>query len=141
MPPPALEFLQENILLVLLALASGGMLVWPYIARVMSGAKELSAAEVVNLINRRDALVLDVREPGEFKSGHIRNARNIPLSQLKDRVKELEKQKARPIVVSCASGNRSYNASRLLREHGFNEVFALRKGLMGWTEASMPLEK
>lgn len=136
-----MEFLQNNILLVLLAVVSGGMLLWPYIAQLTSGAKELSAADVVNLINRRDALVLDVRDPGEFKSGHIRNARNIPLSQLKDRVKELEKQKARPIVVSCASGNRSHNASRVLREHGFNEVFALRKGIMGWSEASMPLEK
>ena len=136
-----MEFLQKNILLVLLALASGGMLIWPYIAQLMSGVKELGAADAVNLINRRDALVLDVRDPGEFKSGHIRNARNIPLSQLKDRVKELEKQKARPIIVSCASGNRSHNASRVLRQHGFNEVFALRKGLAGWAEASMPLEK
>jgi rhodanese-related sulfurtransferase len=136
-----LEFLQKNILIVLLALVSGGMLLWPYIAQLISGAKELSALDVVNLINRRDALVLDVRDPGEFKSGHIRNARNIPLAQLKDRVKELEKQKSRPIVVSCASGNRSHNATRVLRQHGFNEVFALRKGLTGWVEASMPLEK
>ncbi|MGH8726584.1 MAG: rhodanese-like domain-containing protein [Burkholderiales bacterium] len=136
-----MEFLAENILLVLLALVSGGMLIWPFIARLISGAKELSAADVVNLINRRDALVVDVREPGEFKSGHIPRARNIPLSQLKDRMKELEKQKARPIVLSCASGSRSLNASRVLKQHGFNEVFALRKGLLGWTEASMPLEK
>jgi rhodanese-related sulfurtransferase len=136
-----LEFLEKNILLVLLALLSGGMLIWPYVARLLSGAKELSAADVVNLINRRDAIVLDVREPTEFKSGHIPRARNIPLSQLKDRVQELEKQKSRPIVLSCASGSRSLNASRVLRQHGFNEVFALRKGLLGWTEASMPLEK
>lgn len=136
-----MEFLQNNILLVLLALLSGGMLIWPFVAQLISGAKELSAADVVTLINRRDAIVLDVREPGEFKSGHIPRARNIPLSQLKDRLKELEKQKARPIVVSCASGSRSVNASRVLKQHGFNEVFALRKGLLGWAEASMPLEK
>lgn len=136
-----MEFLQQNFLLVVLALVSGGMLIWPLIARALSGAKELSAADVVNLINRRDAMVVDVREPGEFKSGHIPRARNIPLSQLKERMKELEKQKSRPIVLSCASGSRSLNASRVLKQHGFNEVFALRKGLLAWNEASMPLEK
>jgi rhodanese-related sulfurtransferase len=95
----------------------------------------------VQLINRRDALVLDVRDKGEFAAGHIPNARNIPMPELSGRLRELEKFKARPIVINCQSGMRSASVCGLLRKNGFNEVFTLRGGLNGWVEASLPVEK
>ena len=134
-------FIQKNIFLVAVTLVSGGMLIWPLISRLMSPGKAVSALEAVQLINRRDAIVLDVRDAVEFAAGHIPNARHFPLNQLDERVKEIDKFKSRPIVVSCRSGNRSASAVALLGRHGFAEVFSLRGGLIAWEQASMPLAK
>ncbi len=139
-----LIFLQKNpfhMLLFGLALASGGMLIWPLIMRPLRRAHEVGTFEAVQLINRRDALVLDVRDTGEFAAGHIANARHIPEAQLAERMKELEKYKSRPIIVSCRAGTRAPAVSSELRKHGFAEVFALRGGITAWQQASMPLVK
>ena len=139
-----LVFLQKNPMnMVLLGtvLVTGGMLLWPVIARLMRPGQEVGAVEAVQLINRRDAVVIDVRDAAEYKSGHITNARHIPEGEIDSRMKELEKVKAKPIIVSCARGNRSLNVANRLRKLGFAEVFSLRGGLAAWQAASMPLEK
>jgi rhodanese-related sulfurtransferase len=140
-----LVFLQKNpwhMMLFGTAVVTGGMLLWPLINRLVGGGTpQVGASETVQLINRRDALVLDVRDKGEFAAGHIPNARNIPMPELSGRLRELEKFKARPIVINCQSGMRSASVCGLLRKNGFNEVFTLRGGLNGWVEASLPVEK
>jgi rhodanese-related sulfurtransferase len=139
-----LVFLQKspfNMVLFGLALASGGMLLWPLVSRPFRASHEVSAFDAVQLINRRDALVLDVRAAGEYAGGHIANARHIQESQLADRAKELEKFRARPIIVSCATGSRAPGVTGALRKKGFTEVFALRGGIAAWQQTSLPLEK
>ena len=137
-------FLQKspmNMVLFGTAIASGVMLLWPAIGRLIRPGQEVDPAQAVQLINRRDAVVLDVRSAAEYKSGHITNARNVPENELDGRAKELDKMKAKPIVVSCARGNRSAAVAARLRKQGFNEVFSLRGGLAAWQQANMPLEK
>lgn len=134
-------FIQKNLFLVAAAAVSGGMLVWPLINRAMAGGKDVSALEAVQMINRRDALVLDVREPAEFAAGHIPNARHVPVATLKDRLQDLEKFKQRPVVVACASGSRAISACSLLRKSGFQEVFPLKGGMSGWQQAGLPVER
>jgi rhodanese-related sulfurtransferase len=139
-----LVFLQKspmNMALLGAVIVSGGMLVWPLIARLMRPGQEVGPAEAVQLINRRDAVVLDVRDAAEYKSGHITNARNVPEGELDARAKELEKVKAKPIIVSCARGNRSAGVASRLRKLGYNEVVSLRGGIAAWQQANMPLEK
>jgi rhodanese-related sulfurtransferase len=139
-----LVFLQKspfNMLLLGLAVSSGAMLLWPLLSRPFRKTHEIGAFEAVQLINRRDAVVLDVRDTGDYAAGHIANARHVPEAQLAERMKELEKYKSRPIVVSCRSGARAAVVSGLLRKQGFAEVFALRGGIAAWQQASMPLEK
>ena len=139
-----LVFLQKSPMhMVLLAtvVVSGGMLIWPLIARTMRPGQEVGPMEAVQLINRRDAVVLDLREAADYKSGHITNARHMPEGEIDARMKELEKVKARPIIVSCARGNRSTNVAGRLRKLGFGEVFSLRGGIAAWQQANMPLEK
>lgn len=124
------------------AVVTGGMLLWPIFSRLIVGSTpQVGALETVQLINRRDAVVLDVRDKAEYAAGHIPNARNIPFSELNNRLRELEKLKTRPIVVNCQSGTRSAKVCGALKKIGFNEVFALRGGLSGWVEASLPVEK
>lgn len=136
-----MKFVMDNIWLVLLALASGTALVWPWIAKRMSGIPEVGAMEAVQLINRRDAMVLDVREPAEFGAGHVPNARNLPLSQLEKRVGEIAKFKARPVIVTCQSGSRAFAANAKLKAAGFSEIFVLAGGLGAWQQANLPVEK
>lgn len=141
MPPDILTFLQNNIYWVIAAIVSGAMLVWPVVQKAVSGSKEVSTAQAVQLINRRDAVVLDVRDAAEFSSGHIPNARHIPVLDVEKRLAELEKFKQRPVVVTCRSGNRSLAACGVLRKQGFTEVFSLKGGILAWQQAGMPTEK
>ncbi|MCC6531417.1 MAG: rhodanese-like domain-containing protein [Burkholderiales bacterium] len=141
MQPDIFTFLQNNIFLVAVCLVSGMMLLWPLIQKLMAGGKEVSAQEAIQLINRRDALVLDVRDPNEYAAGHIPNARHIPAAEVDKRIKELDKFKQRPVVVSCRSGTRAAAACATLRKNGFQEVFPLKGGILGWQQANLPLEK
>jgi rhodanese-related sulfurtransferase len=139
-----LAFLQKspmNIVLFGTVLVSGGMIVWPLIARLMNRGQEVETTQAVQLINRRDAVVVDVRNADEYKAGHITNARHIPEGELDARLKELEKVKARPIIVSCGRGNRSAAVAARLRKLGFAEALSLRGGIAAWQQANMPLEK
>jgi rhodanese-related sulfurtransferase len=137
-------FLQKspmNMAFFGVALVSGAFLAWPAIARLLRPGQEVGPAQAVQLINRRDAVVLDVRDAEDYKSGHITNARHIPERDLESRAKELERVKAKPIIVSCARGSRSAGVANRLRKLGFNEVVSLRGGLAAWEQANMPLEK
>ena len=132
-----MEFLQENIIWVAIACVSGGMLLWPLIAG--GNVANLTPAEATLLMNREDALVLDVRETGEWGAGHITGARHITLGQLDKRLSELEKFKEKPIIVVCATGNRSSSACGQLKKHGFGKVYSLGGGILAWRDASLPL--
>jgi rhodanese-related sulfurtransferase len=130
-----MEFIQENIMWVMLALVSGGML----LLTSLRGGGGISVTEATNLINREDGVVLDVRESGEWSTGHIPNARHIALGQLGGHISELEKIKDKPIIVCCASGNRSSSACSTLTKAGFTRVFNLAGGIGAWRDAGLPV--
>ena len=136
-----MQFVQNNLMLIAVALLSAGMLVWPLIGRRISGVKEVETLEATQLINHRDAVILDVREDKEFVTGHLPNAKHIPLGQLVARLKDVEKFKKKPIVVNCRSGTRSATACGILRKNGFEEVYNLKGGINAWLQANMPVEK
>ena len=132
-----MEFVQQNMIWVALALVSGGMLLWPMVAG--GNAQNLTPAQATLLMNREDALMLDVRETAEWSSGHIPGARHITLAQLEKRMSEIEKFKDRPIIICCASGNRSSSACGQLKKGGFQKVFSLGGGVSSWRDANLPL--
>lgn len=101
----------------------------------------LSVTEAVVLMNRKSALVLDVRETDEFAQGHLQGARNIPLSQLDVRSKELEKFRDKPVLIVCQRGSRASKASRLLKAQNFSALNVLKGGMQAWQEANMPTGK
>jgi len=136
-----LEFVQNNIWLFLIAAVSGAVLVWPWVAKRVSGAAEVGPLEAVQLINRKDAVVLDVREPGEFAAGHIAGARNFPLAAIEKRASDLARFKSRPVLIACATSARSHAAFGALKKLGFGEVYVLAGGMSAWQQASLPVEK
>lgn len=132
-----MEFVQNNLMYVILALTSGGMLLWNLMSN--SGGDRVSPMQATLLLNREDALMIDVRETAEWASGHIPNARHIALGQLDKQLSEIEKYKTRPLIVSCQTGNRSSTACGKLKKLGFEKVFNLAGGVAAWREAGLPM--
>jgi rhodanese-related sulfurtransferase len=132
-------FFQNNITLIVAAVASGGLLLWQLLRRPRH---EIGTMVAVQLINYKDGLVLDVREGSEYASGHIPNSKHIPGDKLEERLHELEKFKDRPIVVIHRSGvNTTGKAGALLRSHGFAHVHDLGGGIDVWRQANLPIVK
>jgi rhodanese-related sulfurtransferase len=134
------DFIRNNLLLILVALVSGGMLLWPFVRR-STGGPWVDPLQATQLINREDALVLDVREPGEFGSGHVLGARNLPLARLDAPAADLAKRKEKPVIVYCDGGERSGKALAALKKQGFTRVANLSGGLKAWQQAGLPVEK
>lgn len=128
-------YLFVALVVILFLLATGPL------SQQMYGIKNANAAQAIQLLNRENGVVVDVCEPREFSAGHVPNAINLPLSSLKDRLRDLEKHKNKPIIVSCRSGNRSLKGAVILRKHGFATVYNLAGGLQAWERDNLPLEK
>lgn len=135
-----MEFVQNNFLLIAVAVASGAMLLWPLVRRG-TGGPWVNVTQATQLINREDALLVDVREPGEYSAGHLLGAKNVPLERLTAGAAELTKKKDRPVILYCDSGNRSAKALAALKGQGFTRAFNLAGGMNGWRQAGLPVEK
>ena len=133
------QFILANWMLILVALASGGMLLWPAMAGG-AGLGAVTPAMAVQAMNREKAVVIDVCEPAEFAAGHIGGARSIPLGQLEG-AKGLPTNKTLPLVLVCASGMRARKAAAVARKLGHERVHVLEGGLAAWREAGLPVEK
>ncbi len=135
-----MEFLQQNWHWATLAAVSGTWLLFETI-RAKADKTLLSPIEATMLINREDAVVIDVRDQGEYAQGHIPNARHIPLAEIDRRKGELDKLRDRPLILCCASGARSANAISALKKAGFEKLFNLRGGIYEWEKAGQPLDR
>lgn len=135
------EFLLNHWLLSLAALVILTLIAMSFSRDRLLGFKEVKPSEAVRLINHEDAVVLDTRNAEEFADGHILDAVNVPLSELEDRIGELESMRQRPLVVCCRTGQRSARAGSILRRHGFGTIYKLGGGLMSWEGAGFPLAK
>lgn len=107
--------------------------------QLIKGSGSVGPGEAVRLINREDALVIDVRSKGDYRKAHILNAKNIPGAQIEERLKELAAHKSKPVIVYCATGSASSPVRDKLRARGFDTVFTLKGGLGAWQDASLPV--
>ena len=134
------QFVVAQWQLVLIFVLSGAMLLWPLVQRRIGGMTDIGTLQLTRLINDDKAVVLDVRETKEFDGGRLPGAVHIPLSQLKDRMGELDKYKERPVITYCARGQRSRSAGTMLGRAGFTKLFNLTGGLKAWKDAGLPLD-
>ena len=132
------KFIIDNIWIIAIAVVSGLALLIPVIQR--RGAK-LSQLQVTQMINQGKPLILDVRTAEEFATGHLQNAKHIPLSELSNRLKEIEKSKNGTIITVCERGVRSSSAAGLLTKAGFAQVFILDGGVIAWKSQGLPTIK
>jgi rhodanese-related sulfurtransferase len=135
-----MDFIQNNLLLIAVAFASGAMLIWPLVRRT-AGGPWVGTLQATQMINREEALLIDVREPAEYAKGHILGAKNVPLADLERRAAEFDKHKARPVIAYCDGGSRATRALPMLKAHGFTRACNLSGGLGAWQQAGLPVEK
>ena len=136
-----ITFASHNTILVVAIVLVSLMLIHSLVGEKLRGYSSVSPTESTQMINHDDALILDVRESNEYSEGHIINSLHIPLSGLKKRINDLDKHKAKKVIVACRSGHRSSQACATLKKEGFEHVFNLRGGVMAWESANLPLIK
>ena len=135
-----MEFIVKNWPLVTIAALSGGMLLWPLLRKGVGGPW-VNTLQATQLMNRDDAVVVDLRPAADYAKGHILGAKSLPLAELEKRAGELDKHKAKPVILHCADGNRAGSGVALLRKNGFANVVNLSGGFGAWQAAGLPVEK
>jgi rhodanese-related sulfurtransferase len=101
--------------------------------------REVTPAEAAALIRAVDPLILDVRTPAENERGRIPGSVLLPLQQLQARWQEIAQHAQRPVLIYCATGNRSTVAAKILIDRGFQRVYNLRPGITGWERENLPV--
>ena len=131
-------FSQNNLYILIIALVSGGMLLWPVLMK-KQGATSVSVHDAIELANQKQAVFLDVRTVEEFRTGTIPQARNVPAAEIEKKLPSLPKN--RPLIVVCNHGRDSAKVAAKLRANGFPEVVSLEGGLNNWTKEGLLLSK
>ncbi|MBK1722092.1 rhodanese-like domain-containing protein [Thiocystis violacea] len=132
------EFVGNHWFLFIALVVILGLLAYNLIVGSKGSVGPLQATEMVN---HRDAVVIDVRPAADYAKGHIINALNIPMNGFKNQMASLNKYKGKPIVINCRSGAQSSVACGQLRKAGFEEVYNLQGGIMAWEAANLPLTR
>jgi rhodanese-related sulfurtransferase len=132
------EFVVNHYILVSLLVA---LLLALIVLESRRGGQKISAQAAVSLINRDEAIVVDIRDRKDFTEGRITGSINIPLSGLKSRVSELKKHENKQIVVADKMGQHSAMAVKQLKEEGISNVVRLNGGIADWRASNLPLVK
>jgi len=125
-----------NLVLIVVVVVSGVMLLWPTLTRRNRG---LSSSEAILLINRRNAVVIDVRTAQAYAVGHLPQARHLPAADLSAKAQQVAKNKVTPVIVVCQTGQQSAKALDVLQQAGYTEVHSLQGGVDGWQKAGLPV--
>jgi len=134
------EFAGNHTLMVLALIGSFGLVATYELRLRAAGVTHISPADAVKLINK-SAVVVDVRSAEAFASGHIANARNIPLADLQSDPDKIKKNKTKIVLTVCDSGMDSGRAAGALRKSGYENAFSIRGGIKAWRTQNLPLAK
>ena len=111
------------------------------LASLVRGVRGVGPAALTALINRDNALVVDLRPQADFEKGHIAGSRNVQMSQFDPENKQLAAARSLPVVLVCKAGQTSSGAAARLRKAGFERVYVLDGGIGAWQQADLPLAK
>ena len=138
---PESDFFTNNIVLLAALGIIIALILRMEIKRALSGTQTVTPAQAVQLINKEDALILDIREDNELAQGSIRGSKHYALSVLKQRLDELKQYADKPVIAYCKMGNRSNEACNILRQNNFTNVVSLKGGIEAWKTENLPVVK
>ncbi len=137
-----IEFARDNFILSGIWMALVIMLVYSFVSPLLSKAKRVDNHQATLLMNKEDAIVLDIRSQKDFKAGHIIGSKQIKPEEVREgNFSKLEKYKDKPIIVVCAMGNLAAGTANKMVKQGFTKVNVLSGGINSWQSASLPLSK
>lgn len=137
-----IEFAGNNVILAGVWVALVLAIIYSFVAGSLSPIKEIGTHEATMLMNKDDAIVVDIRPPAEFKKGHILGAKQLKSEQItKADFTSLEKHKGKPIIVVCAMGMTAKKTASSMLKSGFDNVSVLKGGMNTWQGASLPVAK
>lgn len=136
-----IDFLQRHWMLTAAAVGILAMLIASEVARLTRKYAEVGPAEAARMMSHEEPLLLDVREVNEYREGHLRDAKHIPLPQLASKLDQLEAWKDKPVIVYCRTGSRSGMACNQLAKQGFTKLYNLAGGIMAWKHEGLPVKK
>jgi len=132
------SFIVNHWLLVTIFVVLLALILSDTVSRKISGINPVGTAEAIQIVNQRDGIFLDIRETSEFKKEHIADSMSLPLTTLEANMAKL-KDPAQPLILICASGQRSRTAGKQLHSNGFSNIYVLSGGLNAWKDAKLPL--
>lgn len=133
-----MDFLLQNWMLILVAVASGAMLLFPAMSGGV-GQGGMSVADAVQKMNREKAVLVDVREPAEYAGERVAQSKNIPLVQLGEKLPQVVKNKGTTVLFLCEHGARSNRAAAIAKKLGYEQAYSVAGGMRSWKGANMPV--
>jgi len=134
-----IEFASNHWMLVTAFLAVTYFLIHDIIETSLRKYKSISPMLTVTRLNSANPIILDVRDAGEYKKGHLADAIHIPLTSLDNSMKKIELYKSDEVIVTCQTGMRSTSACDKLIKEGFTNVFNMTGGMQSWEENKLPV--
>ncbi|MFN2382185.1 MAG: rhodanese-like domain-containing protein [Guyparkeria sp.] len=136
-----IDFLARHWVLSIVAAVLVVLLIGNELSRRLQKFKTLDPAEVARKAGRDGVTLIDVREDNEWKTGHIKGARHIPLGKLQNKLGEIKGENPDEVVLYCRSGNRSATAANVLVKGGLEDVSHLGGGILAWEGQNYPVSK
>jgi len=136
-----IEFASNHWMLVTAFFAITYFLINDIIETSLRKYKTISPILTVTKLNSGNPIIVDVREPSEFKKGHIADAILIPVGSIEKQLNKLELYKKDDVIVVCHTGTRSAPACTTLTKNGFENVFLMIGGMQSWEENKLPIVK
>ncbi|MHC8441797.1 MAG: rhodanese-like domain-containing protein [Candidatus Eutrophobiaceae bacterium] len=126
--------------MICLFVAVLSLVVWDFYSAAMRGTKSLGISEATLMLNRDEAMLIDLRPVAEFDDGHITCAHNIPTAELSQRLPKLS-AKENGLILCCSNGTESHRQAKLLGSEGYAKLFILQGGMREWLQAGLPMAR
>jgi len=135
-----MQFVGRHPILSIAWIALLAAVIYTTFKSLTSKVKVITRGEATRLINKEDAVVVDIRQRDDFRKGHIASAMNLLPADIKaSHVGELDKHKAKPVIVVDGNGLSAQESATALTNAGFEQVYVLKEGVAGWSGENLPL--
>lgn len=129
----------KNLALLVIMIVSGSLLAVRQLTLYRRSRNTLSSIEATQLINCRNAVIIDVRSLADFEIGHLPFSKQINISEIREKITQIVKNKGASVLIVCQNGKQSQKVAHIATEAGYTEVYVLDGGIVSWQQSGMPI--